>query len=129
MRSVTVTTEYRSLYQWYFIIFRTMSHLFIKKMFIKNPEETLECIPNNEEKYISFRKEIVLCHITDEEGERKPVKREIRFIDSFRFMPTSLDENISDEDYEHAETVWKEFGVRTLGEYTGLYNKVMKISI
>jgi len=47
------------------------SHLFIKKMFIiKNPEETLECIPNNEEKYISFRKEIVLCHITDEEGER-----------------------------------------------------------
>ena len=25
MRSVTVTTEYRSLYQWYFIIFRTMT--------------------------------------------------------------------------------------------------------
>ena len=38
------------------------SHLFIKKMFIKNPEERLECIPNNEEKYISLRKEIVLCH-------------------------------------------------------------------
>ena len=32
------------------------AHLFIKKMFIKNPEERLECIPNNEEKYISFRK-------------------------------------------------------------------------
>jgi len=67
------------------------SHLFIKKIFIKNPKERLECIPNNEEKYISFSKGIVLCHITDEEGERKPVKREIRFIDSFRFMPTSLD--------------------------------------
>jgi len=38
-------------------------------MFIKNPEETLECIPNNEEKYISSRKEIVLCHITDQNGE------------------------------------------------------------
>ena len=47
------------------------SHLFIKKMFIKNPEETFECIPNNEEKYLSFRKEIVLCHITDEKGERQ----------------------------------------------------------
>ena len=62
------------------------SHLFIKKMFVKNPEEKLECLLNNEVKYISFRKEIVLCHVTDEKGERKPVKREIRFIDSFRFM-------------------------------------------
>ena len=30
----------------------------------------------------------------------------------------------TNEDYEHARTVWKEFGVRTLGEYTSLYNKV-----
>ena len=67
-------------------------------MFIKNPEETLECIPNNEEKYISFRKEIVLRHITDEEGERKPVKREIRFIDSYRFMGLSLDALIKNLD-------------------------------
>ena len=60
------------------VIFHNLSnydaHLFIKKMFFKNSEETLECIPNNEEKYISFRKEIVLCHMTDEEGERKPAK-------------------------------------------------------
>ena len=34
------------------------------------------------------------------------------------------DENISDEDYEHAKTVWKEFGVRTLREYTAFYNEV-----
>ena len=68
-------------------------------MFNKNPEERLECIPNNEEKYISFSKEIVLCHITDEEGEGKPVKPEIRFIDSFRFMPTSLKKVKGQGDY------------------------------
>ena len=34
------------------------------------------------------------------------------------------DESISDEDYEHAKTVWKEFGIKTLGECTSLYNKV-----
>ena len=79
------------------------SHLFIKKMFIKNPEETFECIPNNEEKYLSFRKEIVLCHITDEEGERKPVKCEIRFIDSYRFMGLSLDALIKNLDPEQCK--------------------------
>ena len=32
------------------------------------------------------------------------------------------DSNISDEDYTHAQTVWKEFGFKTLGEYHDLYN-------
>ena len=114
-----------------------------------------------------------------------PVKREIRFIDSYRFMPSSLDaliknlnleqckkfkeillrprkfdllkrkgvypygyvdsvdklaetalppkeafysglndEETTNEDYEHAKTVWKEFRIKTLGEYTALYNDV-----
>ena len=34
------------------------------------------------------------------------------------------DEETTNEDYEHAQTVWKEFGIRTLKEYTGLYNEV-----
>ena len=72
-------------------------------MFIKNPNERLECIPNNEEKYLSFRKEIVLYHITDEEGERKPVKSEMRFIDSYRFMSTSLDALIKNLDPEQCK--------------------------
>ena len=34
------------------------------------------------------------------------------------------DEETTNEDYEHIKTVWKEFGIKTLGEYTSLYNKV-----
>jgi len=30
--------------------------------------------------------------------------------------------DISDEDYEHAQTVWKEFGCKTIRDYHDLYN-------
>ena len=43
----------------------------------------------------------------DEEGERKPVKREMRFIDSFRFMSTSLDALIKNLDPEHCKNLKK----------------------
>ena len=32
------------------------------------------------------------------------------------------DSGISEEDYEHAQTVWKEFNCKTLREYYDLYN-------
>ena len=34
------------------------------------------------------------------------------------------DEETNNEDYEHAKTVRKEFRIKTLEEYTSLYNKV-----
>jgi len=56
------------------VIFNNLSnydtHLFIKKIFIKNPEENFKCIATNEEKYITFSNEIVLCDRTDENGEK-----------------------------------------------------------
>ena len=62
------------------------SHLFIKKLGGK-----LKCIPNNEEKYISFSKKIKVREFTDEKGKLKEVWREIRFIDSVRFQSETLD--------------------------------------
>ena len=156
------------------------SHLFIKNLGFT--DGNIDCIPNNEEKYITFTKNTVVGSYTNKEGKDKPIKHKIRFIDSFKFMSTSLEslvnnlpddafnnleryykgeklslvkrkgvypyeymdslerfkenklppkeafysrltgEGIGDEDYEHAEKVWKVFGMKTLHDYHDLYN-------
>ena len=64
------------------------SHLFVKNL--GKTEGNIRCIPNNEEKYISFSKDIVLGEY-EKDGKKYPIKHEIRFIDSFKFMPSSLE--------------------------------------
>ena len=54
-------------------------------------EGSIDCIPNNEEKYISFSKRIQVGSYTNREGEIKPLYHKIRFIDSYKFMDESLD--------------------------------------
>lgn len=130
-------------------------------------EKQIDCIPNSEEKFISFTKWII------------PGMR-IKFVDTYRFMSSSLstlvenlprdkfiqtervfrekidlvrrkgvycydytdsweklDEtclpskdkfynqlnecDISEDDYNHAKTVWNDFKIKTLGEYSDLY--------
>lgn len=39
------------------------------------------------------------------------------------FYSTLTESNISDEDYDFATNVWKEFNIKTLGEYSDLYMK------
>ena len=51
----------------------------------------IDCIPNNEERYISFTKRIQVGSYMSKKGENKPLHHQIRFIDSFKFMATSLD--------------------------------------
>jgi hypothetical protein len=137
------------------------------------------CIATNGEKYISFSKEVIVDQFMNKDGKKIDAERELRFIDSFRFMPSSLeslvnnlsddqcvnlkkhyfgkqfdllrgkgvypyeyigsvetalpqkekfylrlnDEDISDEDYHHAQTIWKEFGCKTFKDYYVLYIK------
>ena len=57
----------------------------------------ISCIPSNEEKYISFTKNILVDKFI-KEGKEFEVKRELRFVDSFRFMSSSLDTLITNLD-------------------------------
>ena len=157
------------------------SHLFIKNLGFT--AGNIDCIPNNEERYISFTKNIEVGSYMNSEGETKPKSHKIRFIDSFKFMAASLDslvnnlhedafnnlkryytddnlslvkrkgvypyeymdtlerlketklppkeafysklnnEDISDEDYAHAQKVWRVFTMEHFKDYHNLYNE------
>ena len=157
------------------------AHLFIKKL--SGLKGELNCIPSTEEKYISFSKKIKVDEYRSKRtGEMVTLNFEIRFIDSFKFLQTSLanlvgnlqlddfqntkeimkdnielltrkgvypydyvssleklsetqlptkekfysrlnDEDISDEDYQHAQNVWNTFKCQSIRDYHDLYLK------
>ena len=61
-------------------------------------EGNINCIPNNEEKYISFSKDIVVGEYTNKNGKVVDVKQQLRFVDSFTFMASSLDKLVENLD-------------------------------
>ena len=76
-------------------------------------EGNIKCIPNNEEKCLSFSKDIVVDEYTNKKGKKVEVKHEIRFIDSFKFMASSLAslvENLAKSDLSKFSHTKKEFG-------------------
>ena len=84
------------------------SHLFIKNLGFT--DGNIDCIPNNEEKYISFTKNTVTGSYTNKEGKDKPIKHKIRFIDSFKFMSDSLESlvnNLPDDAFNNLERCYK----------------------
>ena len=167
------------------VVFHNLSgydaHLFIKNLGFTTGD--INCIPNNEERYISFTKTIIAYNYKNSKGDTKPKYHKIRFIDSFKFMAASLaslvnnlpetafnnlkryytgdkfnlvkrkgvnpyeymdslqrfnetklspkesfysrltEEDISGEDYTHAQKVWREFKMEHLQDYHDLYNK------
>ena len=157
------------------------AHLFIREL--GKETNKIGVIAENKEKYISFTVDVMVDEYQDK-CKTKKKKIQLRFIDSMRFMASSLDSlmtnlvkggqkltgskdyseeqyellmrkgiypyeymsswdkftktqlppqkalysnlnmpNISDDDYQHAQEVWKAFDIRDLGEYHDLYLK------
>ena len=157
------------------------AHLFIKQL--ASLPGKLKCIPSTEEKYISFSKKVKVDEYMSKKFDKMmPIYFEIRFIDSYKFLQTSLanlvsnlqkddfyntkrefkknvdlltrkgvypydyvsslkklsetqlpskeefysklnDENISEDDYQHAINVWNTFNCKTIRDYHDLYLK------
>ncbi|XP_022781608.1 uncharacterized protein LOC111322716 [Stylophora pistillata] len=67
-------------------------------LFIKSLAETwgkIDCIASNEEKYISFSKQVKVDTRVNEKGEEKHVTFALRFVDSLKFMASSLEQLVS----------------------------------
>ena len=80
------------------------SHLIIKKL--NTNMRTIKCIPNNEEKYISFSTGIKTGEYINKKGETKNKYFEIVFKDSMKFMLSSLEalvKNLSEDDFKNLE--------------------------
>ena len=166
------------------VVFHNLSgydaHLFIRELGAHTSE--MGVIAKNKEDYISFSIKVPVDSYVEKNGEEKDKLIELRFIDGFKFMSSSLDSltknlvrggkklfgfedyselqydlltrkgvypyeyvnswdqfnetqlppkdafysnlnmsSIGEEDYQHAQRVWKEFGIRDLGDYHDLY--------
>ena len=160
------------------------AHLFVRSLGTLEEVLSLECIPNNEEKYISFSLKFELKKEWKwVRGEWKEItlRHNIRFLDSFKFTLVGLESlvknlpkeelkettrffgerselirrkgvypyefmdgfekfekklpkktaffsrlnqvKVKDEDFQHAQKVWKEFEMKNMGDYHDLYLK------
>ena len=86
------------------IVFHNLSgydaHLFIRELGKKFNTEDIKVIAENTEKYITFSVDVVVDKYKTKKGEIKDKKMELRFIDSMRFMSSSLDKlssNLTDD--------------------------------
>ena len=86
------------------------AHLFIKQL--SGIKGELNCIPSTEEKYISFSKKIKVDEYRSKRtGEMVSLNFEIRFIDSFKFLQTSLANlvgNLQPDDFHSTKEIFKE---------------------
>ena len=86
------------------------AHLFIKQLACLPGE--LNCIPSTEEKYISFSKKIKVDEYKSRRnGEMISLYFEIRFIDSFKFLQTSLANivgNLQPDNFHNTKEIFRE---------------------
>ena len=93
------------------------SHLFIKHLGVT--EGAIDCIPNNEQKYISFSKTIKTGEYTNKKGETKDKHFKIIFKDSIKFMASSLESlvaNLPEDKFKNLEKYFKPEHVKLLNQ-------------
>ena len=91
------------------------SHLFIKKL--NKTMGTIDCIPNNEENYISFSKTIKTGEYVDKKGETKDKNFKIIFKDSMKFLNTSIEalvNNLPEDGFKNLEKYFKPYQAKLL---------------
>ena len=112
------------------IVFHNLSgydaHLFIRELGKRFNKEDIGCIAENKEKYINFNVKIPvkLAGVIDKNGKEVHKKVSLRFIDSCRFMASSLDKlasNLSDDQCKNLREFYKEEGVFKLMRRKGVY--------
>ncbi|XP_057294527.1 uncharacterized protein LOC130623038 [Hydractinia symbiolongicarpus] len=107
------------------VIFHNLSgydaHLFIRELGEKYDTQDIGCIAENTEKYISFNVKIKVPIAMGDGETYKKIK--IRFIDSCRFMPTSLEKlynNLDDAQCKHLRWYFPEDTFQLMGR-KGIY--------
>ena len=120
--------EYR-IPKFFPVIFHNLAgydaHLFVKNL--GATEGKINCIPKNEENNISFTKEIEVDTFEKKEDNKTKtisVKRKLRFIDSFKFMATSLDSlanNLPDNMFNNLSYFYEEQAKLKLLKRKGAY--------
>ena len=102
------------------------AHLFIKELGKMFNRDDIAVIAENKEKYISFNVKInvTLAGVSNEDGKEVRKNIQLRFIDSCRFMGSSLDKlasNLDDDHCKHLREFYKEEEVFRLMRRTGVY--------
>ena len=102
------------------------AHLFVRALGTLDEVLSVTCIPNNEEKYISFSLKFELKKERKEvaEGQWKEfvVKHEIRFLDSFKFTLAGLSSLVENLPKEELKETIRFFGKRSeLVSQKGVY--------
>ena len=117
------------------VVFHTFSgcnrHHFIKRL--GNSKGDISCIPNNEDSYNSITKQVIVNKFVNKEGKEVNVNRELRFIDSLRFMSASLKKlssNLKNDQFLNLKKYYSGIQLRLLlrkGVYPYDYVNSMKI--
>ena len=102
------------------------AHLFIKELGRRFNKNDIGVIAENKEKYISFNVKInvKLTGVKNEDGIEVRKNIQLRFIDSCRFMASSLDKlasNLDDDPCKHLREFYKEDEVFRLMRRKGVY--------